>query len=681
MARDKKGKSDGKKAKIAEKKHKQAKKGAKKKIDKNLKGNDSDAEDIDLEAVLASYAKEQEKFLKVTEVTCEPPKPRASATLIASPTNSNELFLFGGEYFNGALAAFYNDLYVYLIKKDEWRSINSPNTPLPRSGHAWCRGAKFWRFDPSTREWTRLEVKGKSPPARSGHRMTYHKNYIILFGGFQDSSQNTKYLADLWIFDTQTYSWFTPELPVSTPNPDARSSFTFLPHDEGAVLYGGYSRAKVAITGRQTKGTGQSQRSTYKPLVHQDCFFLRITPAGVNSTSNPYPKVRWERRKKPINLPNPSRAGATMTYHKGRGILFGGVHDTEENEERIESEFFNGLFAWNIERNRFFQLNLRKPKSKQDKIPEEGRSGRRGRVKANEEDLLKNLAILEIKRALSKDDKENEIEESGDKEETMEIFHEKLVSQEFPHERFNAQLTTQDDILYIYGGTYERGDREFTFDDMYAIDLGKLDCVKQIFRREAENWYGSDIEEEDEEDDEEDDEEEDEEEEIENEKKIKSKCQDEEIPVNIPDCTVQQHLQKKYKIESKKPDKLQATESENVSPLPVSNFDDLTNDIITMAHDDHFPHPRPFESRRDFFQRTSHLWQEILITSLRWKGILPETLSVKEIKTKAFEKSENHWWESREEIMILEDEQEAAGIGEIVTLSDKKDSSGVFKKR
>lgn len=140
MARDKKGKSDGKKAKIAEKKQKQAKKGAKKKIDKNLEGNDSDADDIDLEAALASYAKEQEKFLKVTEVTCEPPKPRASATLIASPTNSNELFLFGGEYFNGALAAFYNDLYVYLIKKDEWRSINSPNTPLPRSGHAWCRG-------------------------------------------------------------------------------------------------------------------------------------------------------------------------------------------------------------------------------------------------------------------------------------------------------------------------------------------------------------------------------------------------------------------------------------------------------------------------------------------------------------------------------------------------------------
>lgn len=33
----------------------------------------------------------------------------------------------------------------------------------------------FWHLDPSTREWTRLETKGKGPPARSGHRMTYFK--------------------------------------------------------------------------------------------------------------------------------------------------------------------------------------------------------------------------------------------------------------------------------------------------------------------------------------------------------------------------------------------------------------------------------------------------------------------------------------------------------------------------
>jgi hypothetical protein len=141
MAKDKKkGKSDGKAAAKAEKKAKQEKKSEKKEKVKASKSADSDVEDVDLDAVLAEYAKKQEQFLKVTEGTCEPPKARASSTLIASPANDNELFLFGGEYFNGALATFFNDLYVYMINKDEWRLITSPNSPLPRSGHAWCRG-------------------------------------------------------------------------------------------------------------------------------------------------------------------------------------------------------------------------------------------------------------------------------------------------------------------------------------------------------------------------------------------------------------------------------------------------------------------------------------------------------------------------------------------------------------
>jgi Domain of unknown function (DUF4110) len=59
------------------------------------------------------------------------------------------------------------------------------------------------------------------------------------------------------------------------------------------------------------------------------------------------------------------------------------------------------------------------------------------------------------------------------------------------------------------------------------------------------------------------------------------------------------------------------------------------------------------------------------MTSLRWKGIQPETLSVKELKTKAFELSEEKWWDCREEITALEEEQEAAGIAEVVSLADR----------
>ena len=141
MGKDKKAKGESKKAKKAEKKEKQEKKAEKKAKVKSAKVEGSDAEDVDLDEVLAEYKKQQELFLKVTETVLDaPPKPRSSSTILASPSNSNQILLFGGENYNGAIAHFYNDLNIYYIDRDEWHCVTSPNAPLPRSGHAWCRG-------------------------------------------------------------------------------------------------------------------------------------------------------------------------------------------------------------------------------------------------------------------------------------------------------------------------------------------------------------------------------------------------------------------------------------------------------------------------------------------------------------------------------------------------------------
>ena len=174
-----------------------------------------------------------------------------------------------------------------------------------------------------------------------------------------------------------------------------------------------------------------------------------------------------------------------MTYHRGRGILFGGVHDVEESEEGMDSEFFNQLFTWNIERNRFFPMGLRKPRT-QKKAGTEQRVGRRGRAQANEEELLKQLAALQAGASLEDADNMEIDLKDNEPDEPEKPTREMPVSMEFPHPRFNAQLTVQDDVLYIYGGTFEKDDREFTFDDLYAIDLGKMDGCKEIFSREVE---------------------------------------------------------------------------------------------------------------------------------------------------------------------------------------------------
>ena len=688
MGKDKKSKGADKKAVRAAKAAKQEKKAGKKdkKVASKNKDVDSDAESIDLDDVLAQYAKEQEQYHAVTEVACEPPSPRTSSTILANPANENELFLYGGEYFNGATAQFYNDLFVYNIKQDSWKKVTSPNSPLPRSGHAWCGAANtkeiylfggefsspkqgtfyhyndLWRLDPNGREWTRIDTKGKaaSPPARSGHRMVGYKQYIILFGGFQDTSATTKYLNDLWVYDCTNFAWHTPKLQSAKMIPDPRSSFSLLSHDQGAVLYGGYSRVKAAAAVNKQQqqargkksgagGGGGASRMVLKPKVHEDTWFLRIKPPASDAPAATLPLVSWERRKKPANSPSPPRAGATMAFHKGRGVLFGGVHDVEESEEGIDSEFFNQLFIWNIERNRYMPLSLRRPKANANrKAAQQANMSRRERAKADEEELLANLKALEMKAGGgAPPDSDDEIVKDEDDSEDDRPEKPRLF--EFPHPRFNAALTVQGDSLYIYGGTFEKGDREFTFDELWSVNLNHLDGVVEIFKRELEDWHGSEDELDTEEDDDDDDDEEYSEDEGEDDDTV-DLASVSTAPTSIPE-----------------------------SPLSPTTTKPAEEDIGTTeeisALTDTLPHPRPFESLRDFYFRTSEQWQNMVIEEINY-GASGQAKSPKEIKKAAFERAEEKWWDCREEIRTLEDEQEAAGIGEVVSLADKAGAEG-----
>ena len=394
--------------------------------------------------------------------------------------------------------------------------------------------------------------------------------------------------------------------------------------------------------GRQSKGGGHGLRTVLKPTIYQDTWFLRISSPGPDATANNGPLIRWERRKKPTNPPNPPRAGATMAYHKGRGILFGGVHDVEESEEGIDSEFFDTLFAWNIERNRYFQLTLRRPKPSDKKQADDRGNSRRGRGKADEAELLRNLAALETKGLIAESDSMDTAQDV-DLDETI-AKPAKPVLLSMPHPRFNAQLAVQDDVLYIFGGTYEQGDREFTFDEMWAIDLGKLDGFQEIYRRELDNWQGSNEEESDTESNDEDDSEE-EDADVDSSMGVPLPPSEAGVPPKVREPIVQSET-----VEN---------ERETVEPVVV----------------DTRPHPRPFESLREFFTRTLVAWQDVVIENLRNEDSTCQK-SIKELKKVAFDIAEGKWWDCREEITALEDEQEEAGIGEVINVAERNSEAG-----
>jgi hypothetical protein len=192
------------------------------------------------------------------------------------------------------------------------------------------------------------------------------------------------------------------------------------------------------------------------------------------------------------------------------------------------------------------------------------------------------------------DEKREEEEERG------KVTREMPVSMEFPHPRFNALLAVQDDVLYIYGGTFEKGDREFTFDDMYAIDLGKMDGCKEVFSRPVEDWivsvtrlWGgilanvvqvSDDEDEDEED--EDDYEDDEE--------------DEEGDIEMADEEPKEQLFTPSKRKKKQAaDEVSDADSASTAPSTAPSEEEEETESTTTV-DDGLPHPRVSSSPISF---------------------------------------------------------------------------------
>ncbi|RCK64275.1 Kelch repeat-containing protein 3 [Candida viswanathii] len=630
MAKKDKKSKEAKKARSAEKQKKNMAK-AEQKDKKLAKKLGEDEEDDDIDAILEKYAQEQLEFTEIKVEVCDRPSKRLNPTLVANPLhNKRELILFGGEVNEGHVSKFYNDLYTYSIDNDTWRKISSKNAPLPRSSHAMCShpsgvvlmfGGEFsspkqstfyhygdtWILDVETKEWQKLDVK-KGPSARSGHRLAVWKNYIILHGGFRDLGTMTTYLSDVWLFDISEFKWTQVEFPPTHPIPDARSGHSLLPCADGAVVYGGYTKVKA-------------KKGLQKGKVLSDCWILKMK-------SDPK-AVRFERRKKQGALPSP-RVGCSLVYHKNRGMLFGGVYDFEESEENLDSEFYNQLYTYHIESNRWYNLHLKPQKRKKKEAVKE---------KTRDEDLEELLNSILSKANLNDDDNDDEASEieqlkqleQESEEDDKDVVEYPVVNQ-LPHPRFNATTCVVDDVLYIYGGIFERGEQEFNLDSFYAIDLGRVDGVK-VFWEDLSELEKSEANSDDEDEDDEDDEGEDDDEGANGDEKLEAEEDDEE-------------------------EEEEEEEEEIEEEFPDARF--------------WLPHPKPFESLRAFYIRTGPQFLEWAISSNK-------DARGKYLKKAAFDLCEDRFWERREAVAVAEDNlEELGGVGEVV---EKDTSKGTTKRR
>lgn len=63
-----------------------------------------------------------------------------------------------------------------------------------------------------------------------------------------------------------------------------------------------------------------------------------------------------------------------------------------------------------------------------------------------------------------------------------------------PSKRMNCGLAVKRANLYLYGGMFEDGDKQITYNDLYSVDMKKLDEWKTIINDDSASgeWLGSD---------------------------------------------------------------------------------------------------------------------------------------------------------------------------------------------
>ncbi|XP_074488229.1 kelch domain-containing protein 4 [Sebastes fasciatus] len=480
----------------------------------------SKREEEDLEALIAEFQNLDAKKTQVVETTCPPPSARLSASLSAHP-EKDELILFGGEFFNGRKTYLYNDLFFYNIKKNSWVKSDIPNPPPPRCAHQavvvpqgggqlWVFGGEFaspngeqfyhykdlWVLHLATHTWENIKAPG-GPPGRSGHRMVLSKKQLLVFGGFHESTRDFIYYNDIYSFSLDTFSWSRLTTSGTAPAPRSACQMTSTPDGMGVIIYGGYSKVRV-------------KKDVEKGTIHSDMFLLK------REGKDGQEKWSWSRVSPSGNKPPPRSGFSLAVGPAGRAVLFGGVCD-EEEEETLEGDFYNDLYLYDTVKNRWFPGVLRGNKSEKKKRRRGKKAGAEGegaeRKEGEEEEgalqgpteVIKEIVtedgtVMTIKEVIpGAQEEEEEEEEEEDEEDDASA---PLVE---PCARSSAMATARQGKLFLYGGMFEVGDRQFTLNDFYSLDLNKMEQWEVLVEMDpkTQEWLEESESEEDEEEEEE----------------------------------------------------------------------------------------------------------------------------------------------------------------------------------
>jgi N-acetylneuraminic acid mutarotase len=388
----KKSKDVEKKAALLAKKDAKSDKSARKRLVKEARALGQEPleegqQESHLDALLEQYKKQDSTTLETTVV--EPlgvgvfPPARANATLTKTEgkkKKNSELYLFGGEYYNGVENIVLDQLFKYDFS--EWKRIICPTKPPPRCAHTcvyynealYIFGGELatadqyqhykdiWKFDLGTLTWTELVSKKKlGPSARSGHACVVWKHFMIVFGGFYEAARDAPiWYNDVHVLDLRQEQWMDLPAPsrLSTrPEPRSACNAAVVQGDT-VLVHGGFSKL---LTKAKAKTLDDGTLPTSETVVHTDAWALHLKPLLEGKSPT------WERWMN-SSTKQRGRSGTSCCEYKDRLLLvYGGVVDTERTHHKVDSVFYNDLFALDVERRKWFPIYAKAPKTNNKK--------------------------------------------------------------------------------------------------------------------------------------------------------------------------------------------------------------------------------------------------------------------------------------------------------------------------
>ena len=238
------------------------------------------------------------------------PCARANATFtITADSKKKEIYLFGGEYFDGSNVIVSDQLFKYELPSTtttngkvavgQWKQIITPTSPPSRCAHGagyynkalyifggessggtstvsaasskktssskgngeYYHYRDIWKYDIVQQQWCEMKPsvplgtgKVSTPTPRSGMSMTIWKHYMILFGGFYEAATQAppRFYNDVFVLNLQTEQWLDVPYSKLSIRPEPRSACSdSLIHNTNNnngdvwVIHGGFSKLQT----------------------------------------------------------------------------------------------------------------------------------------------------------------------------------------------------------------------------------------------------------------------------------------------------------------------------------------------------------------------------------------------------------------------------------------------------